>query len=140
MGGWVGLASWSLRVSATYFQRRSDSLRLRLRQPDAASAGFFLEEFELAANLARDRIEADGHRLMLLSASIAAMGAGMEPPSEARFESGRWIWEPKRALEELRLTRSPYARDYTICWEQRCSTLSALTGASDEGVITVRAC
>ena len=87
-----------------------------------------------------ERYRVDGRRLTLLSASIEAMGAGMEPPSEARLEDGRWTWEPKRALEELRLTRSPYARDYTICWEQRCSTLSALMGAGNGSVVTVRAC
>jgi hypothetical protein len=87
-----------------------------------------------------ERYRVDGQHLMLLSASIEAMGAGMEPPSEARLESGRWTWEPKRALEELRLTRSPYAHDYKICWQRRCSTLSALTGSSDESVVTVRPC
>jgi hypothetical protein len=87
-----------------------------------------------------ERYRVDGHRLILLSASIEAMGAGMEPPSEARLEGGRWTWEPKRALEELRLTRSPYARDYTICWERRCSLLSALAGGGNESVVTVRPC
>ena len=87
-----------------------------------------------------ERYRVDGHHLMLLSASIEAMGAGMEPPSDAQLERGRWTWEPKRALEELRLTRSPYAHDYKICWQRRCSTLSALTGSSDESVVTVRPC
>ena len=87
-----------------------------------------------------ERYRVDGRQLMLTEASIEAMGAGMDAPPEARLEDGRWTWEPKRALEELRLTRSPYAGDYTICWERRCRKLSALTRASNDGVVTLRAC
>jgi len=81
-----------------------------------------------------ERYRADGRQLLLTSASIEAMGAGMEPPPEARFADGRWTWQPMHPLTELRLTRSPYAADYTICWSGSCRALSALTGETGNTV------
>ena len=86
-----------------------------------------------------ERYRVAGGQLMLTSASIEAMGAGMEPPRDARFADGRWTWQPMRPIADLRLTRSPYVPDYTICWNGGCRPLSALV---DEKFTTVsfRAC
>jgi hypothetical protein len=44
-------------------------------------------------------------------------------------------------VRELRLTRSGYTADYTLCWRDRCRTLGDLVGATDDGaVVTVRPC
>lgn len=87
-----------------------------------------------------ERYRVDGHRLLLASASIESMGAGMEAPPDAHLENSRWTWEPNRALSELRLTLSPYARDYTICWNGGCSALSALAGDPTANVVRLRVC
>jgi hypothetical protein len=87
----------------------------------------------------QERYRVDGRQIVLTSASIEAMGAGMEPPPDARFANGRWTWEPMRSMTELRLTRSPYVDDYTICWNGVCRPLSALVGEKAEAA-SFRAC
>jgi hypothetical protein len=86
-----------------------------------------------------ERYRVDGMNLLLISASIEAMGAGMEPPSDANFANGRWTWEPMRSLTELRLTESPYTRDYVVCWQKQCNPLSTIVH-SGTGTVTVRPC
>jgi hypothetical protein len=86
-----------------------------------------------------ERYRVAGRQLILTSASIEAMGAGMEPPPEARFADGRWTWEPMRPIADLRLTESPYVPDYTICWNGRCHSLSELVGEKS-GTAIFRAC
>jgi hypothetical protein len=86
-----------------------------------------------------ERYRVDGGQLVLVSASIEGMGAGMEPPPEARFSDGRWTWEPVRPIADLRLTQSPYASDYLICWNVSCRPLSALVNER-LGAVSFRAC
>jgi hypothetical protein len=86
----------------------------------------------------------DGDRLALIEARIQGMGAGMEPPADARFANGWWTWRPKMPpLPALDLSRSPYTRDYDICFASRCAELGALTGAvdaTDTSIVTAKPC
>jgi hypothetical protein len=83
----------------------------------------------------------DGDRLALIEARIEGMGAGMEPPAGARLAAGWWIWRPSvPPLPALELSRSPYTRDYDICFASRCAELGALTGATGTNIVTVKAC
>jgi len=89
-----------------------------------------------------ERYVARDGRLVLREARIQGMGAGMEPPAGARLVDGWWTWRPNaKPLAELRLTRSSYAHDYTICWKERCATLAQLAGPTDEGeAVTLASC
>jgi len=83
----------------------------------------------------------DGNRLMLVTARVEGSGAGMEPPPGAQLRDGRWTWQPQSAHPELRLTRSTFTRDYTLCANGRCADLGERIGATAEGeVVTVRVC
>ena len=74
-----------------------------------------------------ERYRIDGTRLRLVEARIQGSGAGMDPPPGARLHGGWWSWQPSLApLPEIRLTLSPFARDYDLCWRERCRTLHAL--------------
>ncbi|HET9762867.1 MAG TPA: DUF1850 domain-containing protein [Casimicrobiaceae bacterium] len=89
-----------------------------------------------------ERYAARDGRLVLRQARIQGLGAGMEPPAGARFADGWWTWRPNvKPLSELRLTRSDYTSDYTICWKNRCATLGALAGPTRDGdVVTLTPC
>src|ERR1051325_1468133 len=89
-----------------------------------------------------ERYVVDEKRLRLVEARIQGLGAGMEPPAGARFAAGWWTWRPAlEPLSALRLTRSSYTNDYTLCWSHRCSKLSALAGGVSSGdVVRVEAC
>jgi hypothetical protein len=83
----------------------------------------------------------DGSRLAIVEARIQGMGAGMEPPASARLRDGWWTWRPVVApLAELRLTQSPYTRDYDLCWIGKCAMLSELIPSNPAGVVVMRAC
>jgi len=87
----------------------------------------------------RYHVERDG--LRLVTARVQGSGAGMEPAPAATLRDGWWTWHPQTAVRELRLTRSDYTSDYTLCWRDRCRTLGDLVGATDDGaVVTVRPC
>ena len=86
-----------------------------------------------------------GDRLTLVEARVEGSGAGMEPPPGARLRDGRWVWQPQSTHAELRLTRSTFTPDYTLCTASRCANLGNWVGATaevgvDNGVVTVRAC
>jgi hypothetical protein len=88
-----------------------------------------------------ERYEIAGSQLLLAQASVEGTGAGMEPPPESTLRDGAWTWQPRRALAELRLTRSDYAKDYRLCWPGECRTLGDLVGPTAEGAaVVVRPC
>ncbi|WEX09370.1 DUF1850 domain-containing protein [Chelativorans sp. AA-79] len=66
----------------------------------------------------------------IVEARIKGSGAGMEPPPDARFEHGWWIYVPVLPpLPELRLAASgatPSA--WTLCAAGTCRTLGAVSG------------
>lgn len=81
-----------------------------------------------------------GRRLELTEARIQGSAAGMEPPPEAWLEGGWWHYAPaQRWHEELRLTRSPYARDYELCFDGRCRSLAKIA-PQREGVTRIYVC
>lgn len=89
-----------------------------------------------------ERYRIDGRAIRMIEARVQGFGAGMEPPPEATLHDGWWTWRPGGApFAQLRLTLSPYTRDYDICWAGRCKPLRALVDdrrAID--VVEVRAC
>ena len=81
-----------------------------------------------------------GDRLELVEARIQGSAAGMEPPEGAHLEGGWWHYTPaQRWHEELRLTRSTYARDYELCVAGYCRSLSDVA-PQREGITRVYAC
>jgi hypothetical protein len=89
-----------------------------------------------------ERYRVSGATLDLLEARIQGSGAGMDPPPEARLRNGWWTWRPATPpLRELRLTLSPYTRDYDLCWSGRCETLRSIVAVGEPtAIVTVRAC
>ncbi|WP_217125350.1 DUF1850 domain-containing protein [Hydrogenophilus thiooxidans] len=53
----------------------------------------------------------------LLAARVRGSGAGMEPPPEAHFEHGVWVYRPNRLLPKVVLTHSSFAAPYEWCGE-----------------------
>jgi len=98
----------------------------------------------------RYRVEASG--LRLAEARIQGSGAGMDPPPDAKLRDGWWSWQPSVGrLPSLRLTLSPFTRDYDLCWDGRCHKLQRLVAAADRpdavgpgpgaiAVVEVRSC
>lgn len=81
--------------------------------------------------------------IALVSARIQNTGAGMEPGPGAVLADGWWTWQPLTPpLPALRLTRSPYTADYTLCSAGRCQSLSAWTALTGDvvAVVTVAPC
>jgi hypothetical protein len=88
-----------------------------------------------------ERYRVEGDVLTLVEARVQGTGAGMEPPASAELRGGWWTWQPQTRLPEIKLTRSSFARDYTLCWRDTCRRLAALVGATEEGTaVTVRRC
>lgn len=84
------------------------------------------------------RLGRDG--FTIVEARVAASGAGMEPPPEARFEAGLWRWNPNRpVLREMILRRSPDTEDWTICVGTRCQKVGEIVPAAADPV-TITAC
>jgi hypothetical protein len=81
-------------------------------------------------------------RLVLEEARIKGSGAGMEPPAGARLENGVWHYKPELpALEQLRLTHSPYTAGYEICAEGTCRPLATvMPGLPAIEVVDLRPC
>ena len=87
-----------------------------------------------------ERYALDGGELVLAEARVQGSGAGMEPAPEARLRDGWWTWHPATRLPELRLSRSEFAGDYTLCWRDRCAGLGSMLGDAERAVVVVRAC
>jgi hypothetical protein len=88
-----------------------------------------------------ERYRADAGGLNLVEARIQGSGAGMEPPSDAELHDGWWVWQPMLRVDRLRLTVSTHARDYRICRDGSCTSLSRLAGpVADGGAVTIEPC
>jgi hypothetical protein len=69
-------------------------------------------------------------RLQLTEARILGSGAGMEPPDDAVLKNGVWHYKPAiGSVERLRLARSPYVADYSLCWNSACHPLGEIVGS-----------
>lgn len=80
--------------------------------------------------------------LILEQARIKGSGAGMEPPAGAQWRDGWWHYRPALPPQaRLRLTRSHFTTDYSLCWNKQCRTLTDLIGEGADGdVVVVQAC
>jgi len=92
-----------------------------------------------------ERYRLDGDSLTLVEARVEGSGAGMESPPGAQLRDGRWVWQPQSMHAELRLTRSTFTPDYTLCAAGRCANLGDWVGATaevgvDNEVVTARGC
>lgn len=82
----------------------------------------------------------DQPSLSLESARVRGSGAGMEPPEDAKLVNGWYVYTPQGTLPPaLRLTRSPYTADYTLCADGRCQPMSHWL-LSDGGITLMWAC
>lgn len=74
------------------------------------------------------------------SARIKGSAAGMEPPDDARWVNGWYVYTPTTPLPAaLRLTRSPYTSDYTLCSDGQCRPMSHWL-VSDGGITLMWPC
>lgn len=78
--------------------------------------------------------------LRLSAARVRGMGAGMEPPPEARLVDGWWRWTPTvPVLREVVLRRSGATADWRLCHGGACAALDTLLPAGADPV-TMTAC
>lgn len=85
------------------------------------------------------RVETD--RLVLIEASVAGSGAGMEPADDARLEGGMWRWRfSVPSQPPLLLANSPHGGDYQLCWDGSCQPLAALLPERTNGPVEVTPC
>lgn len=71
-------------------------------------------------------------RLELVEARVRGFGAGMAPPDGAVLKDGVWHYRPRfHTLERLRLARSDYVADYSICREGACRSLAEFAGTPE---------
>jgi hypothetical protein len=84
----------------------------------------------------------DGRLLVPVAAHVRGSGAGMEPPAGATWADGAWHYHPDlRPLAVLRVTLSPFAGDYELCWNGKCAPLSDIVAARGEiEVVEIFAC
>jgi hypothetical protein len=80
--------------------------------------------------------------LVPVAARVRGSGAGMEPPPDAVLRNGVWHYRPDGpAHRRLRITLSPYADDYDLCWNRQCAKVAELVGAADpDGVVEIFPC
>ncbi|MCW5729198.1 MAG: DUF1850 domain-containing protein [Alphaproteobacteria bacterium] len=83
-----------------------------------------------------------GRHLELSAARIKGSGAGMDVPPGAVHAAGMYHYWPKRPpIESLNLARSEGRKDYGICWELGCMTLSSLLpGAPKDSTVEIYSC
>ena len=82
----------------------------------------------------------EGLRLHAVEARVKGLAVRVEPPAGARLEGGWWHYRPATEYHyELRLARSPYAKDYELCFGGFCRFLSQLAPV-EEGVTRVYPC
>lgn len=76
--------------------------------------------------------------LQIVEARVEGSGAGMEPPPDARFENGGWVYRPELpVLPELRLAASgATGESWRLCAAGQCRDL----GAEPDAPIVLRPC
>ncbi|MGB6115452.1 MAG: DUF1850 domain-containing protein [Comamonas sp.] len=79
-------------------------------------------------------------RLQALAARIRGSGAGMEPPDDAVFVDGWYVYHPATwPTTPLRLTRSEFTADFDLCIDGRCRTMARHL-PSDHGITLLSPC
>ncbi|WP_048649237.1 DUF1850 domain-containing protein [Nitratireductor soli] len=76
--------------------------------------------------------------LTIVEARVQGSGAGMEPPADAQFKDGWWVYVPALpALPEVRLAASgATGAGWRLCAEGRCMIL----GASPDAPVVLKPC
>ncbi|WP_336055621.1 DUF1850 domain-containing protein [Nitratireductor sp. CH_MIT9313-5] len=77
--------------------------------------------------------------LHLVQARVKGSGAGMEPPADARFEEGWWVYEPELAAQPQIVLAASGAtgQGWQICMEEgACREI----GRAASSPLTLRAC
>ncbi|MFH0784237.1 MAG: DUF1850 domain-containing protein [Pseudomonadota bacterium] len=78
----------------------------------------------------------EGNRLHATAARVRGFGAGMEIPEGAVQHGNAWEYAPRTSFQDrLRLTRSSFTKDYQICWQRKCRTLTELLGPAEDGTV-----
>ncbi len=87
------------------------------------------------------RIQAGSPPVLLATAArVRGSAAGMEPPPDARLESGWYRYRPaERMPGVLRLTRSEFTADYELCVRGECHPMGRWL-PSDGALTLLRAC
>lgn len=80
----------------------------------------------------------DQEVFVLTRAAVEGSGAGMDPPSEATFVDGKWVWSGMR-VPQLVLRRSQVLPDYALCAGGFCRSMEAW-GAEQADPVVLRAC
>ena len=95
------------------------------------SVTLFLHSFTLAWMHSVEKIrweeawKIEGKFLQVTDASVRGTGAGMEPPLDAIFKEGAWHYTPHMPpLKDLRLSHSPFTKEYELCFDGRCTPLN----------------
>lgn len=97
----------------------------------AVSVTLFVHSFTLAWMHSVEKIrweeqwKIEGNFLQVTEASVRGSGAGMEQPSDALFKEGAWHYTPHVSpLKAVRLSHSPYTKEYELCFDGRCTPLN----------------
>lgn len=97
----------------------------------AVSVTLFVHSFTLAWMHSVEKIrweeqwKIEGNFLQVTEASVRGSGAGMEPPPDALFKEGAWHYTPHVSpLKAVRLSHSPYTKEYELCFDSRCMPLN----------------
>jgi hypothetical protein len=89
----------------------------------------------------REEWRVDGDRLTLVSATIGGSGAGIDPPANAMPAGNGWRYVPSVAhVPVLRLSLSPFAGDYGLCWHHDCRMLAEMLPAGTADPLELSAC
>lgn len=114
----------------------------------AVSVTLFVHSFTLAWMHSVEKIRWEeqwkikGNFLQLTEASVRGSGAGMEPPLDATFKEGAWHYTPHvPPLQTLRLSHSPYTKEYELCFDDRCTPLNEFfSNLPETDTIVLEAC
>lgn len=97
----------------------------------AVSVTLFVHSFTLAWMHSVEKIrweeqwKIEGNFLQVTEASVRGSGAGMEPPPDALFKERAWHYTPHVSpLKAVRLSHSPYTKEYELCFNGRCTPLN----------------
>lgn len=97
----------------------------------AVSVTLFVHSFTLAWMHSVEKIrweeqwKIEGNFLQVTEASVRGSGAGMESPPDALFKEGAWHYTPHVSpLKAVRLSHSPYTKEYELCFDSRCMPLN----------------
>ncbi|MGE5538693.1 MAG: DUF1850 domain-containing protein [Gemmatimonas sp.] len=88
----------------------------------------------------REDWRVDRDHLALVEAHVHGIGAGMEPPADARRDETGWTWTPHvEPLPSVTLRRSGVVADWRLCVDGGCAVLATMVPADADPVL-LKAC